>query len=68
VVAQRDALRAELNEKAARLAELWQVLEVLDANPYGCPMCDSGRLRDSTKQHWPECGHARMRALLDKRL
>lgn len=39
----------------ARVAELDVALRGLINDPYGCPMCDSGRLRDQAKGHWPEC-------------
>lgn len=28
------------------------------AEPYGCPMCDSGKLRTPKKSHWPDCPYA----------
>lgn len=35
--------------------ELKKVLSGILKDPTGCPMCDSGILRDPEKQHWPEC-------------
>lgn len=43
-------------------------LEFLLAHPHGCPMCDSGVLRQSAAQagktHWPECSYVLARAAL----
>lgn len=35
--------------------ELIEVIKRLLAEPYGCPMCDSGKLRNPEKQHWDDC-------------
>lgn len=33
------------------------------ADPHGCVFCDSGKLRNPTKDHTPECGYSLARAL-----
>ncbi len=38
-----------------RTQVLRDALQGLLDDPYGCPMCDCGRLRNPTKEHWPEC-------------
>lgn len=43
---------------------LASALRGLLAAPYGCPMCDAGRLRNPEKTHWPECPYAIARAVL----
>jgi len=55
----RRADRAE-----ARVAELEGALALILFDPYGCPMCDSGKLRNPDKEHWPECGFAMAKSLL----
>jgi hypothetical protein len=32
-----------------------EALRAILAEPYGCPMCDSGILRSTSKGHWPQC-------------
>jgi hypothetical protein len=34
---------------------LRRALEAVLREPHGCPMCDSGKLRNPDKAHWPEC-------------
>lgn len=58
----------DLNQTRARQAEqsrdaLRSALEAVLAGK-DCPMCDSGRLRDPNKSHWPECAFNRARAVL----
>lgn len=36
-------------------AELKNILTAILKDPHGCPMCDSGKLRNPEKQHWPDC-------------
>lgn len=43
-----------------------EALKLILAEPYGCPMCDSGKLRDPQKEHWPECGYPRARAVVER--
>jgi hypothetical protein len=47
-----------------RQAELQAALEAILAEPYGCCFCDSGKLRNSDKQHDPACGFAMARKAL----
>lgn len=68
--------RASVLERAARrLLAAWRAerqrrhtladaLQGLLDDPYGCPMCDCGRLRNPTKKHWPECPYEIARAVL----
>ena len=39
----------------AENARLRAAIEGIFAKPYGCPMCDSGVLRDPKKDHWDDC-------------
>lgn len=39
-------------------------LREIKANPSGCPMCDSGKLRDPNKTHWDTCGYLLMEMVL----
>jgi hypothetical protein len=58
--------RLPMNKKAQDLAniilkadmpqKLALAIEAILADPDGCPMCDSGKLRNPGKPHWPECG------------
>ena len=68
--------RANVLERAARrLVKAWRAerqrrraladaLQGLLDEPYGCPMCDSGRLRNPAKEHWDDCPYAIAVALL----
>lgn len=47
------------------LAEMEEALRLILTEPYGCPQCDSGKLRDPEKQHWEECGFAKAKQALD---
>jgi len=38
--------------------------KVIKADPSGCPMCDSGKLRDPDKAHWDTCGYLLMEMVL----
>lgn len=55
---------ATLRQERATSHALASALRGLLADPYGCPMCDSGRLRNPEKAHWPECPYAIARAVL----
>jgi hypothetical protein len=44
--------------------ELQRTLRMILAEPHGCPMCDSGALRNKAKEHWNTCGFARARQIL----
>lgn len=46
--------RAEAAE--AQLAEAQEAVEAILKEPYGCPFCDSGKLRSPDKDHLPNCG------------
>lgn len=35
--------------------KLRKAIEGLLNEPYGCPMCDSGKLRSPDKSHWDDC-------------
>jgi hypothetical protein len=35
--------------------EAVEIIKKLLTEPYGCPMCDSGKLRSPEKQHWDDC-------------
>lgn len=57
------AVAAWRAERATSRA-LANALRGLLAEPYGCPMCDAGTLRNPTKAHWPECPYAVARAVV----
>ncbi len=59
-----DAANARL---IAAAPELYAALKALMAEPYGCPFCDSGKLRmpnNPAKDHEVDCGFALARAAL----
>ena len=41
-----------------------KALRQIKTNPDGCPMCDSGKLRDPDKAHWDTCGYLLMDIVL----
>jgi len=45
------------------LDALFEALRLILAEPHGCPMCDSGKLRNPAKEHWDTCGFAKAKAL-----
>jgi hypothetical protein len=49
---------AEADKYLAQRDELLVAVRAILANPHGCPMCDSGVLRNPTKEHWAACGFA----------
>ncbi len=56
-----------LAQAQARVRELKAALRALLANPYGCPFCDSGKLRTEgvpEKDHNDDCGYVLARAAL----
>jgi hypothetical protein len=66
-----DAEREAANKQCpvcaqARIAELEKALEHLMREPYGCPMCDSGKLRNQMKPHWPDCPYVLAAELLKR--
>lgn len=42
---------------ASLCAEFEAALRAILADPYGCPFCDSGKLRNPTKEHDEACGY-----------
>lgn len=42
-------------EDTARIKQLEESIRGIIKNPYGCPFCDSGVLRNEDRDHWPEC-------------
>jgi hypothetical protein len=50
--------------EAPQEAEAVTALRMILTEPHGCPTCDSGKLRNPSKEHWPECGFARATAVL----
>ncbi len=47
----------------ARIEALEDALRLILAEPYGCPMCDSGKLRGH-KSHWDACGFGKAQGLM----
>lgn len=56
------------NDCFACLAEqrdkLLAAVKAIFAERWGCPMCDSGVLRNPAKTHWPECSFAQAEAVI----
>lgn len=44
-----------MNQENKLLEELTKALKGIVDNPYGCPMCDNGKLRNPEKEHWDDC-------------
>ena len=42
-------------EDKLSIAKFRDALKAILADPYGCPTCDCGTLRDANKQHWDDC-------------
>lgn len=59
-------LQRERNELLDRVDELLAAMKMILAEPYGCPMCDSGKLRNPAKEHWDTCGFARAVSVIAK--
>lgn len=57
-------LHALIAASEASCAAMRRALEAIRTDPYGCPMCDSGKLRNPTKQHWSRCGYPKLDAAL----
>ena len=72
----RSAARASAVERdARRLVAAWRTqrqyryaladaLQGLLDEPYGCPLCDAGRVLNPAKGHWPECPYEIARVVL----
>lgn len=60
-----EAMIVAHERSRARVVELEAAIVALLAEPYGCPMCDSGKLRTPRKEHWDTCPYKRAKALLD---
>lgn len=55
-------------EKAeARESRLRAALEAILREPYGCPFCNSGKLRNPLKTHTDDCGYALAQAALTEK-
>jgi len=39
----------------SEIHELREILAGILENPFGCPMCDSGKLRTPKVNHWSDC-------------
>lgn len=50
----------------AAAPDLYEALKAIEADPHGCPMCDSGKLRNPDKEHWDRCGYPKLAAALAK--
>jgi len=51
-----DEMDTYLAQKDEEIRELVDVLEgILNDTDSGCPMCDSGVLRNKEKEHWDDC-------------
>ena len=50
----------------AAAPDLLDALRLIMLEPHGCPMCDSGKLRNPDSQHWDACGFARAGEALEK--
>ena len=60
VTSDYQAVQRERNELIVALSNIL-------ANPDGCSLCDSGRVRNEAKGHQPDCVYQVARDLLDKR-
>ncbi len=63
---ERDARRlvaAWRTQRQYRYA-LADALQGLLDEPYGCPLCDAGRVLNPAKGHWPECPYEIARVVL----
>ncbi len=57
-VAARRLVQAMEHIHDTEIAPIRNALKRILAEPYGCPMCDSGKLRNAAKEHWESCGYA----------
>lgn len=58
------ATAARADRLAAENAALTAALEAIRAEPFGCPFCDSGKLRNPAKRHTEDCGFLKLEAAL----
>jgi len=58
-----DSVGKNLAAMKSENETLKTTLLLILAEPYGCPACDSGKLR-SHKPHWDQCGFGKAQALL----
>jgi hypothetical protein len=58
VLKEHLALQSQLSEMAEALDK------VVNSDNYDCPMCDSGKLRNPSKEHWDDCAWNNARTLL----
>lgn len=47
-------------------ADMLAALKAIKAEPYGCPFCDSGTLRNPVKGHNEDCGYHLLEAAIAK--
>ena len=59
----RRLLAAWRTERRRRIM-LADALQGLLDEPYGCPLCDAGRVLNPAKGHWPECPYEIARVVL----
>ena len=59
-----DAVLTLLIREKQKTEPLQKALTALLAKPYGCPFCDSGKLRNPTKDHDEDCGYRMAAAAL----
>ena len=59
----RRLLAAWRTQRQYRYA-LADALQGLLDEPYGCPLCDAGRVLNPAKGHWPECPYEIARVVL----
>ena len=57
-------LVAAWRAERARSQALEDALRGLLDEPYGCPLCDAGRVLNPAKGHWPDCPYEIARALV----
>lgn len=69
------ARASAIEHTARRLVAAWRTqrqyryaladaLQGLLDEPYGCPLCDAGRMLNPAKGHWPECPYEIARVVL----
>ena len=62
-----NPVEADANTKLIAAApDLLAALRGIFAERWGCPMCDSGVLRNPAKTHWPECPYAKAELAIAK--
>lgn len=50
------------------LDEVLEALRMLLAEPYGCSLCDSGKMRNPKKGHQPDCPYENAKRVIQKNL